>query len=197
MTSPTHDLDELTATLRQILHNQQTFQHELTNLTTEVNHLRTRIGPPGFPPPGPNPALQHPFSGTSIKLDIPRFDGTEPLSWIFKINQVFEFHHTPEDQRLRLASFYMDGEALTWYQWMHSNGQLLSWPMFLHALELRFAPSHYEDPKGSLFKLCQTSSVKEYQTEFESLANRIVGLPPQFYLSCFVSGLKPEIKREV
>lgn len=33
--------------------------------------------------------------------------------------------------------------------------------------------------------------------EFEPLANRIVGLPPQFYLSSFISGLKPEIRREV
>jgi hypothetical protein len=69
--------------------------------------------------------------------------------------------------------------------------------MFIHALELRFAPSQYEDPKGSLFKLCQTGSVKEYQTAFESLANRIVGLPAPFYLSCFISGLKPEIRRKV
>ncbi|MCH95326.1 hypothetical protein A2U01_0016301, partial [Trifolium medium] len=27
--------------------------------------------------------------------------------------------------------------------------------------------------------------------------NRIVGLPPPFYLSCFISGLKPAIRREV
>lgn len=91
----------------------------------------------------------------------------------------------------------MEGEALTWFQWMHANGQLLSWQMFLQALELRFAPSQYEDPKGSLCKLCQTTSVKEYQAEFEALANRIVGLPSHFYLSYFISGLKPEIRREV
>jgi hypothetical protein len=35
------------------------------------------------------------------------------------------------------------------------------------------------------------------QKSFESLANRIHGLPAQFYLSCFISGLKPEIRREV
>jgi hypothetical protein len=69
--------------------------------------------------------------------------------------------------------------------------------MFVQALEMRFAPSQYEDPRGALFKLCQTGSVKEYQTAFEALANRIVGLPAPFYLSCFVSGLKPEIRREV
>lgn len=69
---------------------------------------------------------------------------------------------------------------------MHSNNQLMSW-----------STSLYEDPKGALFKLCQTTSVKEYQTQFEMLANRIIGLPPPFYLSCFIFGLKPSIRREV
>jgi len=80
---------------------------------------------------------------------------------------------------------------------MHDNKLISAWQNFLHALEVRFAPSHYEDPRGALFKFCQTSIVREYQNQFESLANRIVGLPPLFFLSCFVSGLKPEIRREV
>jgi len=137
------------------------------------------------------------FSRTSLKLDMPRFDGSEPLAWIFKIKQFFDYHRTPEDQRLKMASFSMEGEALTWFQWMHDNNLISTWQNFLHSLEIRFAPSHYEDPRGALFKLCQTSTVQEYQNQFESLANRIVGLPPPFYLSCFISGLKPEIRREV
>jgi hypothetical protein len=91
----------------------------------------------------------------------------------------------------------MEGEALIWFQWMHQNGSLHSWPAFLRAFELRFSPSQFDDPKGALFKLCQTSTMEDYQTAFETLANRIVGLPPQFYLSCFISGLRPHIRREV
>ncbi|MCH89207.1 retrotransposon-derived protein PEG10-like [Trifolium medium] len=199
MTTPPNQPFDFTTAFQQLIQNQANFQqnqenlqNNLATLTNELHHLRTRLAPPGF-----NNTEITPFPQTSIKLDIPRFDGTYPMGWIFKINQFFDFHHTPEDQRLRIASFYMDGEALTWFQWMHSNGQLLSWPGLLHALESRFAPSLYDDPKGALFKLCQTSSVKEYQTQFESLANRITGLPPQFYLSCFISGLKPPIRREV
>lgn len=37
----------------------------------------------------------------------------------------------------------------------------------------------------------------QYLLEFEDLANHIVGLPPSFLLSCFVSGLTSEIRREV
>lgn len=48
-----------------------------------------------------------------------------------------------------------------------------------------------------MFKLQQTGTVSEYLTEFERLANRTMGLPPSCLLSCFVSGLIPELRREV
>lgn len=48
-----------------------------------------------------------------------------------------------------------------------------------------------------MFKLSQRGSVNDYLTDFERLANRIVGLQPQLLLSCFISGLSSEIRREV
>jgi len=80
---------------------------------------------------------------------------------------------------------------------MHRNAQLSSWSAFLHVLHSRFASSTYEDPTRLLCKLQQRSSVSEYLSEFESLANRVVGLPATFVLSCFISGLNPSIRREV
>ncbi|MCI40630.1 hypothetical protein A2U01_0061863, partial [Trifolium medium] len=80
---------------------------------------------------------------------------------------------------------------------MTRNGLIQAWPDFLMALETRFAPSFYDDPRGALFKLTQRGSVNQYLTEFERLANRVVGLPHHFLLSCFISGLTPEIRRKV
>lgn len=80
---------------------------------------------------------------------------------------------------------------------MTSNGQFTSWSGFLQALQTRFAPSQYEDPTGALCKHTRCSTVSTYLSEFEDLANRIVGLPSPFLLSCFISGLTPEIRREV
>jgi len=80
---------------------------------------------------------------------------------------------------------------------MTSNDQFTSWPIFLQALQTRFALSQYKDPTGSLFKLTQKGSVEQYLSEFEELVNHVVGLPPSFLLSCFVSGLSPDIRREV
>jgi len=60
----------------------------------------------------------HPFWPTAsllplMKLDVPRFDGHEATSWIFKINQFFEYHSTPEEDKRKVASFYMDGVTLS------------------------------------------------------------------------------------
>lgn len=132
-----------------------------------------------------------------MKLEVPRFDGTDATGWIFKATQYFDSHGTSDAYRLQVASFYMDGPALSWFQWMFKNKQISTWSRFLTAIEMRFAPSFYDDPKGALFKLTQQDLVAQYLSDFKSLANRVVGLPAPFLLSYFVSGLSSAIRREV
>lgn len=132
-----------------------------------------------------------------MKLDVPRFDGNDPLGWIFKITQFFEYHCILNTERLTVASFYMEGPALCWYQWMSRNGLLTSWPAMFQALEARFALSYYDDPHGALFKLQQRGSVNDYLSDFERLANRTIRLAHPLLLSYFISGLNPKLRREV
>ena len=80
---------------------------------------------------------------------------------------------------------------------MHSNGFIESWKGVLKALNLRFGPSMYEDYRGALSKLQQTSSVADYQTQFEDLSTKVHGLSEQLMINFFISSLKPEIKREL
>lgn len=55
------------------------------------------------------------FPFHSFKMDVPEFDESDPLSWIFKINRFFNFHNTPDKQIITIASFYTDGTTLNWY----------------------------------------------------------------------------------
>ena len=70
------------------------------------------------------PPHQHPSSSSRMhqrppgKLDVPRFDGYVPLGWIFKISQFFDYQATLVEDRITVASFYLDGAALSWFQWM-------------------------------------------------------------------------------
>ena len=51
-----------------------------------------------------------------MKLDFPKFCGEEPTSWIYKANQYFKYYRIPKPEKLMMASFHMEGEALVWFQ---------------------------------------------------------------------------------
>lgn len=58
---------------------------------------------------------------------------------------------------------------------------------------MRFGPNVFE-AAIELTKLRQHSAVKMYQERFEELPNRTTGLTEHFFASCFVSGLREDIK---
>ena len=70
------------------------------SLGEKLDALLTHINPhhnPVSPVPSPNPIIPQPQPSSpahshKFKLDVPRFDGTNPNGWIFKINQFFDYH---------------------------------------------------------------------------------------------------------
>ncbi|MGD0460848.1 MAG: hypothetical protein ABSC21_24290, partial [Terriglobia bacterium] len=131
------------------------------------------------------------------KLDFPRFNGTDPTGWIYRAEQYFSLHNTFDVQKVPLASFHLEQEALQWYRWYIKAHPEPNWTDFCQLILPRFGPSAFDDFTGALTKLHQTGTVREYQTEFEKLANHTEGLSDEFYRSCFISGLKDEIRSEV
>lgn len=67
----------------------------------------------------------------------------------------------------------------------------------MKALLIRFGPSCYDDPMEALTRLRQSGSVEDYKTQFESLSLRLRGLSDNYKLSCFLSGLRDDIRLPV
>lgn len=130
-------------------------------------------------------------------MDIPKFDGSDPNGWVFRIQEFFNFHKTPPDVRLQIVSFYMEGRAAAWFQWMKANNLLTTWPNFLSSLKDRFGSSMFEDPQGALSKLTQTGLVANFQSAFEELMNCIYDISEPLLISFFITGLKSDIRREL
>ncbi|XP_075660010.1 uncharacterized protein LOC142629848 [Castanea sativa] len=128
-----------------------------------------------------------------MKLEFPRFCGEEPASWIYKANQYFKYYRIPKHEKLMMASFHMDGEALVWFQEGEDAGVFGNWEALVQALLIRFRSTTYDDPMEPLTRLRQTSIVAMYKGEFKVLSNRIKGLSPTHKLSCFLSGLKDKL----
>ena len=92
----------------------------LQTVTFQLNEILHRL-PPALPNIGSasstHASSSSPAQHHKIKIDVPRFDGSDPSGWIFKITQYFEYHATPEVEWLAIVAFYMDGHALAWFQW--------------------------------------------------------------------------------
>ena len=100
----------------------------------------------------------------TLRLDFSRFDGAEPTEWILKAQQLFAYCSTPDDHRLQIASFHMEGKSLSWYWWLMDSSPVHTWKEFVSVLKIHFGLSAYEDLVGAFTKLYQVSSVEECQT---------------------------------
>nr|GEX51425.1 prolyl oligopeptidase family protein [Tanacetum cinerariifolium] len=57
-----------------------------------------------------------------MRLDVPKFLGVDPKSWLFSINEYFIVLNTLADQWLRIVGFNLKGVAAEWFRWMTQNG---------------------------------------------------------------------------
>uniref|UniRef100_A0A2N9I8T7 Ty3 transposon capsid-like protein domain-containing protein n=1 Tax=Fagus sylvatica TaxID=28930 RepID=A0A2N9I8T7_FAGSY len=126
------------------------------------------------------------------KLEFPRFKGGDPTSWMFRAIQYFEYYQVHDASKVMHASYHLDDDALIWFQ--SCEHDLGCWDNFARAIQLRFGPPSYDDPIELLIKLKHVNSIEEYKGLFESLSNRIRNLSSMHKLSCFMSGLKDEVR---
>ncbi|KAA8517098.1 hypothetical protein F0562_017391 [Nyssa sinensis] len=124
---------------------------------------------------------QQSYAPKFVKLDFPRFNGEEDTtSWVCRVEQFFQFHQTPEEEWVALASFHLEGDAQLWYQLLKQDRGVMTWQEFCDDLHTRYGPSQFQDFFGELIKLQQVGSVRDYQARFEKLLSK-AGHFPQNY----------------
>ncbi|XP_061368874.1 uncharacterized protein LOC133311789 [Gastrolobium bilobum] len=133
----------------------------------------------------------------SIKIELPSFMGTDPVSWIFRTEMYFGLHQIPESLKVRLAGMKMEGMAGPWFQWLFSGGSIQSWEELKSAVKHRFGGIAYTDLRGVLSKLTQVGTLSEYIRDFEALINQVTDFSDEVLMSFFVSGLFPDLKRGI
>uniref|UniRef100_A0A2N9GGR4 Chromo domain-containing protein n=1 Tax=Fagus sylvatica TaxID=28930 RepID=A0A2N9GGR4_FAGSY len=131
----------------------------------------------------------------TMKLEFPRFKGGDPNPWIYKAIQYFHYYQVQDAEKVMHASYHLDDDALIWFQ--DSEHAITCWDEFVRTILLRFGLASYDDPMESLTKLRHTTTVITYKGQFESISNRIRNLSDMHKLSCFMSGLKDEIRLAV
>lgn len=179
----------------------------LTTLIQSVDGLIKRLDKQpeyyGSGPGGGSHSSETHYSSTytkSVKLDFPRFDGTDALHWIFKAEQYFKYYDIKDPQRVVIAAVHLEGDVLPWFQMLDKSGSVPNWFLFARAIETQFGPSQFDCARGQLFKLTQQSvggDLIEYNQKFVALANRTDEVPESAILDCYIGGLIPVLKRDV
>jgi hypothetical protein len=48
------------------------------------------------------------------KIDMRKFDGKDPITWILQMEQFFDLHNVPHTQKVRIASLYLEPNQFVW-----------------------------------------------------------------------------------
>lgn len=133
----------------------------------------------------------------TYRLEFPEFAGENPRSWIHKANRYFSVHQIEEGNRVMHASYYLVGSADLWFCEYVEGRPHIQWELFCKMVLKKILVPGQEDIVMDFTQLMQKSDVATYIEQFEELKSLVRSKHPaisdEFYISCFLKGLKEEI----
>ena len=124
--------------------------------------------------------------------------------WLEEVEKAFESMNCTDSERVRFASYQLQGEAYRWWKTIRRQGsadQPLSWEFFRQEFLKRYFPESLRDAKAQEFvELTQGSmTVAQYETRFEELSYFAPGLVTTEIERArrFEQGLRPNIRMGV
>jgi hypothetical protein len=121
------------------------------------------------------------------KMPFPRFDGTHPRIWRDKCYDYFRVFNISPALWLTTATLHMEGNAairLQAYKQRHSLGQ---WSQFIMAVEAEFGEDDQRRSMKALLDLKQTTTVEDYQREFQTLVYQVLMHNPNYDEQFFIA----------
>ncbi|XP_026428676.1 uncharacterized protein LOC113324580 [Papaver somniferum] len=135
------------------------------------------------------------------KLDVPHFDGINPIVWLHKNERYFQLNDIEEHKKVDIAAIYLEGKEEKWFLNFQVNRPRITWTDLARHLCARFENPIEEKFVGSFNKLVPTNTIDEYYEEFESLKALMLDVNPTltetYFVMSFLSGLKDEIGKSV
>ncbi|KAL1562610.1 hypothetical protein AAHA92_05174 [Salvia divinorum] len=140
----------------------------------------------------------HPLDQSrNLKMDAPRFDGSNVMSWISRVQYYFDHWMLPDDHRLHYVVMLFDPPVAEWIFNYRANHPTARWTEFLEDVRKHFDPKCFINYFGLLAKLCQTGSITDYNKEFDDMLNRIRGVPETLLLPIYIEGLQQPVRNQV
>ncbi|KAL1564357.1 hypothetical protein AAHA92_06709 [Salvia divinorum] len=167
---------------------------QLPNLESQLQRMGTAWDNPSWH----SQTLGHGFEQPmSLKMEAPRFNGSDAASWISRVQYYFDHLMFPDDYRLHYVVMLFDPPVAEWIFNYRANNPHAIWSNFLEDVRRRFDPKCFVNYFGLIAKLCQTGSLADYNKEFEGMLNRVHGVPDYMLLTLYVEGLQQPVHNQV
>jgi hypothetical protein len=113
------------------------------------------------------------------KINMRKFDGKDPITWIFQMEKYSDLHQLTTLQKVPIASLYLGNDQFVCNQWIceRKNISIISWSIFTYELI-----SHYEDINrntlfSQLINLQNKGPITEHFQQFQKLNLRVKNIP--------------------
>ena len=108
-----------------------------------------------------------------------KFDGKDPIKWIFQMKHLFDLHQVSTLQKSTFASLYLELDPFIWYQWLceWKKDYIVSWSIFMNELI-----AHHGDIKRNTFFIrmiifWQRGPIIKNIQQFQNLSFRVKNIP--------------------
>ncbi|KAG6490403.1 hypothetical protein ZIOFF_051699 [Zingiber officinale] len=192
--------------IEQITSRQQGLEEQIAEISRTVQDAKRRPLPTAD---NPTSAEYGPSRGSGVRPELPtsstmapRYSKMEfltysgegdPLSWVKRCEKFFTNQRTTETDKVGLPAFHLVGEAQLRFDQVEQEELEMTWKQFRDHCHIRFGPPLSNNPLGELANLKQTSSVEDYQRQFQSLLARTSDLRPQQHVDLFTAGLVEDL----
>jgi hypothetical protein len=132
-----------------------------------------------------------------IKLDFPKFDRENHVGWLRQAEKFFALAETPLHKRVKFAEVFLIGKADHWLRSTGINTNSLTWLEFAELINSRVAAEISLELIDTFQHIEQSSNLSAYIDNFEELMGKMIMnpmLPDEYFVGCFISGLKEHIK---
>jgi hypothetical protein len=131
------------------------------------------------------------------KIDMRKFDGKDPITWILQMEQFFDLHNVPHTQKVRIASLYLEPNQFVWYRWVCSRKSFVSWTIFMEEMIAQYEDTRSNTFFSQLINLKQKGSVTDHIENFQRLNIKVTDIPDEHLIDVFIGTLKDNIQHEV
>ncbi|KOM49382.1 hypothetical protein LR48_Vigan08g020900 [Vigna angularis] len=114
------------------------------------------------------------------RVELPSFDGAEPLSWLNRVERFFNIQKVSNDEeKVEIAYVSMEGSAAYWFTFWKEKARNRSWEGLKAAMINRFGGVFRGTVFERLATLRQTGTVEEFVRDFEVLMGQTRGIPDE------------------